>query len=119
MAEDLGCPAESVYPTGMQVVKRWFHRVAEDPSALTFVEWNSKEGIDTADAEAPPAAMLVNSKELRGAGFELTEIMPPMLEGAARGRTRSAHVRATEGMGERKWGVCPRVDNKIREDCDS
>ena len=54
----------------------------DDVSGLTFEEW-----VPTADVDdtQPPAAMIINSSELRGAGFNLKEVLPPELEAAARG----------------------------------
>jgi len=45
--------------------------------------------------------MIINSSELRGAGFNLQEVIPPALEAAARSgrRTRGAGLRELEGMG--------------------
>jgi len=54
----------------------------EDASGLTFEEWNQTQD---ANASQPPVAMLINSLELRAAGFSLKEMIPPALEAAARG----------------------------------
>ena len=61
-------------------------------SGLTFQEWT--QDVDTS---RPPVAMIINSSELRAAGFKLKEVLPPQvlppaLEAAARGglRTRGA-----------------------------
>ncbi len=43
----------------------------------------------------PPVAKLINSSELRAAGFKLREVFPPALESAARVRTRGAGLRVT------------------------
>ena len=59
------------------VVERWLNRVEEDASGLIFEEWNPTQD---ADASQPPVAMLVNSSELRAAGFTLREMIPPALE---------------------------------------
>ena len=64
------------------VIKRWLHRVDEDASGLTFKEWDSKED---ADPEQPPVAMIINSSELRAAGFKLKEQLPEQLEQARHG----------------------------------
>ena len=122
------------------MVKRWFHRDEGDASGLVFVEWDPEEerqrrknavargGLDVPlHEETPPVAMLVNSKEVRGVGFDLIEVLPPPLlaqvgrrVGAARAvKTKGARVSATEGMGERKLRLLPRTDNTIRELCDS
>jgi hypothetical protein len=53
----------------------WFHRVDEDASGLTFEEWDPSA--DTDASEAPVAMiMIVNSSELRAAGFDLREVIP-------------------------------------------
>ena len=46
------------------VVKRWLHRLDEDASALTFVDWDPSA--DELDPDAQPAFMIVNSSELLG-----------------------------------------------------
>ena len=46
------------------------------------------EKADT-DASEAPVAMIVNSSELRAAGFDLREVLPLQLEAAARGARRS------------------------------
>ena len=45
--------------------------------------------------------MIINSSELRGAGFNLQEVIPPELESAGRlgRRTRGAVLRQLEGVG--------------------
>ena len=52
----------------------------EDTSGLTFQEWTPD-----VDTSRPPVVMLINSSELRAAGFKLKEVLPPTLETAARG----------------------------------
>ena len=64
------------------VIKRCLNRVEEDASGLTFQEWTPE-----VDTSRPPVAMLINSSELRAAGFKLKEVLPPALEAAARVRT--------------------------------
>jgi hypothetical protein len=51
-----------------------------------------KADTDAADTDASeaPVAMIVNSSELRAAGFDLREVLPLQLEAAARGARRSA-----------------------------
>ena len=74
-------------------VKRWLHRVDEDASGLIFEEWDP---IKDANDSQTPAPMITNSSELRGAGFNLQEVIPPALEVAARsGRC----TRCTRGAG--------------------
>ena len=73
------------------VVKPWLHRVDEDASGLTFEEWNPTQAVDTSQEPAP---MIINSNQLRAAGFKLNKVIPPQLEAAARSsmRTRGAGV---------------------------
>ena len=51
------------------VIKRWLNRVEEDESGLTLQEWTPD-----VDTSRPPVAMLINSNELRAAGFKLKEV---------------------------------------------
>ena len=53
------------------VVDVWLHRVDEDASGLTFEEWDPSADTDASEA---PVAMIVNSSELRAAGFDLREV---------------------------------------------
>ena len=70
------------------MVNRWLNRVDEDASGLTFEEEDPTENIDSSQM---PVAMIINSSELRVAGFTLREVFPPELETAARCRsTRGA-----------------------------
>ena len=70
------------------VIKRWLNRVDEDASGLTFEEWDPTENFDSSQM---PVAMIINSSELRAAGFTLREVFPLELEAAARHRcTRGA-----------------------------
>ena len=62
------------------VINRWVNRVEEDASGLTFQEWTPD-----VDTSRSPVAMLINSSELRAAGFKLKEVLPPPLEPGARG----------------------------------
>jgi hypothetical protein len=55
--------------------------VDEDDSGLTFEEWDPSADTDASEALV---AMIVNSSELRAAGFDLREVMPLQLEAAAR-----------------------------------
>ena len=49
--------------------------------------------------------MIINSSELRAAGFKLKEVLPPELKSAARGgmRTRGAGLRRLQGMGPQRF----------------
>ena len=99
------------------VVKRWLHRVEEDASGLTFEEWDPTKD---ADAEQPPVAMLVNSSEVRAAGFKLKEVLPLELEAAARSgrRTRGAGLRQLQGMGPTRFVLAVDDDNEFRSRCE-
>jgi hypothetical protein len=99
------------------VVKRWLHRVDDDASGLTFEEWDPTADVDDTQ---PPAAMIINSSELRGAGFNLKEVLPPELEAAARGgkRTRGAGLVRLEGMGRKRYILSPDVDTDLRSKCE-
>jgi hypothetical protein len=66
------------------VIKRWFNRVEEDESGLMFQEWTPD-----VDTSRPPVSMMINSNELRAAGFNLKEVFPPALETVARVHARS------------------------------
>ena len=99
------------------VVERWLNRVEEDASGLTFEEWNPTQD---ADALQPPVAMLMNSSELRAAGFTLREVIPPALEAAARGGRRryGAGLRQLQGMGPKRIVLSADNDNKFRSRCE-
>eukprot|EP00966_Prymnesium_polylepis_P332645 7388128-Prymnesium_polylepis.1 len=121
------------------VIKRWCHRISGDMSGLDFIDWDSK-GKDV-DPDAPPAAMILNSSELRGV-FELGTasggpsdpsaefrlVLPPALEAAAKAsgvRRQSARlVKAAEPEPEpvettelRHFRMKARMDNRWRERC--
>ncbi len=48
----------------------------EDASGLTFEEWDPSADTDASEA---PVARIVNSSELRAAGFDLREVLPLVL----------------------------------------
>jgi hypothetical protein len=55
-------------------------------SKVTVDIMHGKEHTSTdTDASEAPVAMIVNSSELRAAGFDLREVIPLQLEAAARG----------------------------------
>lgn len=99
------------------VVKRWLHRVDEDAAGLTFEEWDPSKD---ADPNQPPVAMIINSSELRAAGFKLRELLPVELEAAARAgvRTRGAGLRQLEGMGPTRFLLDVDDDNEFRMRCE-
>ncbi len=92
------------------VVDVWLHRVDEDVSGLTFEEWDPSG--DTDDSQ-DPVTMIVNSSELRSAGFDLREVLPLQFEVSARGgqRTRGTVLNQIHGMGTRRYVLS--VDNDI------
>ena len=85
------------------VIKRWLNRVEEDVSGLTFQEWTPD-----VDTSRTPVAMLINSSELRVAGFKLKEVLPPALRQLL-ACTRGAGLRSLEGMGPKRFVLS--VDN--------
>jgi len=91
--------------------------VEEDASGLTFEEWNPTQD---ADASQPPAALLINSLELRAAGFTLREVIPTALEAAARGGRRryGAGLRQLQGMDSKRFVLSADNDNKFRSRCE-
>ena len=64
--------------------------------------------------------MIINSSELRGAGFNLQEVIPPELESAARlgRRTRGAVLRQLEGVGRKMVVLLADDDNELRSRCE-
>jgi len=83
------------------VMKWWLNRVDEDASGLTVEEWDPTEIFDSSQMPVP---MMINSSELRAAGFTFQELFPPELEAAARRRpTRGAGIRQLEGMGSKRF----------------
>ena len=87
----------------------------EDASGLTFQEWTPD-----VDTSRPPVSMLINSSELRAAGFKLKEVLPPALEAATRGgmRTRGAGLRSLEGMGPKRFVLSVDDDTEFRSRCE-
>ena len=93
----------------------WLNRVEEDTSGLTFQELTPD-----VDTSRPPVAMLINSSELRAAGFKLKEVLPPALKAAARGgfRTRGQGLRSLEGMGPKRFVLSVDDDTEFRSRCE-
>ena len=93
----------------------------DDASGLTFEEWDPTADVDDTVTQSP-AAMIINSSELRGAGFNLKEVLPSEaeLEAAARGgkRTRGAGLVRLEGMGRKWYILSPDVDTDLRSKCE-
>ena len=93
-----------------------------DASGLTFVEWDPTKDADPSKPAPPPVSMIINSSELRGVGFKLTEVLPPELEGAARRRTRTrtrgAGVARLEGVAPSQYVLKSSDDNDLRALCE-
>ena len=72
------------------------------------------------DAKEMPVAMIINSSELRAAGFRLKEVLPQQLESAARGgmRTRGAGLRRLQGMGPQRFLLNVDDDTEFRSRCE-
>jgi hypothetical protein len=89
--------------------------VKEDASGLTFQDWTPD-----VDTSRPPVTMLINSSEMRAAGFKFKEVLPPALEAAARGglRTRGAGLRSLEGMGPKRFVLSVDDDTEFRSRCE-
>ena len=102
------------------VVKRWLHRVDEDASGLTFDEWNQAQAVDTLQEPAP---MIINSSQLRAAGFKLDKVIPPQPDSEAAAcngmRTRGAGLRQLRGMGSERFVLnVDSVDTEFRYRCE-
>ena len=89
----------------------------EDTSGFTCEEWDQTQD---ADASQPPVAMLINSSELRAAGFTRREMIPPALEAAALGgKCRyGAGLRQLQGMGPKRLVLSADHDNEFRSRCE-
>jgi hypothetical protein len=99
------------------VVDVWLHRVDEDASGLTFEEWDPSADTDASEA---PVTMIVNSSELRAAGFDLREVIPLQLETAARGGQRrmcGTVLNQIHGMGTRRYVLSVNNDNEFWSRC--
>ena len=70
---------------------------------------------ENVDSSQMPVAMIINSSELRVAGFTLREVFPPELETAARCRSaRGAGIRQLEGMGSKRFIMSVDDDTEFR-----
>ena len=89
----------------------------EDDSGLTFEEWDPSADTDASEA---PVAMIVNSSELRAAGFDLREVIPLQLETVSRGgrRTRGAVLKQIHGVGTKRYVLSVDNDNEFRSRCE-
>ena len=93
--------------------------MVEDASGLTFEEWDPTKDADDSESQ-PPVPMIINSSELRSAGFNLQEVISPALEAAARSgrRTRGAGLRQLESMGRKIFVLSADDDNELRSRCE-
>ena len=84
-------------------------------SGLTFQEWTPD-----VDTSRSPVAMVINSSELRAAGFKLKEVLPPSLEVGALGGmcTRGSGLRSLEGMGPKRFVLSVDDDTEFRSRCE-
>jgi hypothetical protein len=64
--------------------------------------------------------MIVNSSELRAAGYDLREVLPLQLEAAARGvrSTRGVVLKQIHDMGTRRYVLSVDKDNDFRSQCE-
>jgi len=67
-----------------------------------------------------PVAMIVNSSELRAAGFDLREVIQLQVEATARGGrcTRGAALKQIDVMGTRRYVLSVDNDNEFRSRCE-
>ncbi len=88
-------------------------------SSLTFEEWDPSADTDPSE---DPVVIIVNSSEIRAAGFDLREVIPLQLETASRGTrcTCGAVLKQIHGMGTRRYvlSVDTDNDNKFRSRCE-
>jgi hypothetical protein len=99
------------------LVDVWLHRVNEDASGLTFEEWEPSADTDASEA---PVVMIVNSSELRAAGFDLREVIPLQLEVVTGGgqRTRGVALKQIHDMDTRRYVLSVDNDNGFRSRCE-
>ena len=64
--------------------------------------------------------MVINSSELRAAGFKLQEVLPHSLEATVRGDicTRGAGLRSLDGMGPKRFVLSVDDDTEFRSRCE-
>jgi hypothetical protein len=78
--------------------------VEEDASGLTFQEWTPD-----VDTSRPPVDMVINSSELRAAGFKVKEV-----SSCSRGKG----LRSLEGMGPKRFVLSVDNDTEFRSRCE-
>ncbi len=86
----------------------------------TVTVWDPSTDTDSSEV---PVAMIVNSSELRNAGFDLREVIPVQLEVVTRGarRTRGTTLKQIHGMGTRsarRYVLSVDNDNEFRSRCE-
>ena len=96
------------------LIRRYFHRTADDPNGLTFKLWQAKKG----------ELLVVNSSELRAVqghqknDFVLRLINRPLLrEKIARGKKKYKPVEVVYSLGQ-KWGLDADIDRDTRAVCE-
>jgi len=98
------------------LIKRWLNRVDEDASGLTFEDWDPTENVDSSQV---PVVMIINSSELKTAGFTLREVFLLEREAAANRRsTCGAGIRQLEGMGPKRFILSVDDDTEFRSRCE-
>ena len=88
--------------------------MVEDASGVTFQEWDPTKNTDDSQ---PPVTMIINSSELRGAGFNLQQVIPPAAARSGR-RTHGAGLRQIEGTGRKRFVLSADDDNDLRSRCE-
>jgi hypothetical protein len=81
-------------------------------------EWRRMCQDSDVDTSRSPVTMLINSSELRAAGFKLKKVFPPTLEAATRVRMRGAGLRSLEDMGPKRFVLSVDDDTEFRSRCE-
>ena len=101
------------------LLRRYFDRVPEDLTGLTFRQWREKKG----------EILVVNSSELRAVqkhqanDFVLVPINPPKLRqktsrGTGKGKSNPAPEGEVVFPSNQKWGLDPDIDRDTRKVCE-
>lgn len=93
------------------LLRRYYHRTADDRLGLTFKRWEGKKG----------EKLIVNSSKVRGVGFKMALINPPVLRsGSARGgKGKGAATAEPVYSARQKWHLDKDVDAEIRVGCEA
>ena len=100
------------------------HKAKSTVMGITFSTQNCAQAGSQSPRPLPHMNLNVTerliSSELRGAGFNLQEVIPPELESAARlgRRTRGAGLRQLEGVGRKRFVLSSDDDNELRSRCE-